>query len=132
MVLFLAPMIASARWDDQHMDLNHPGVVKLPVKAQWQRTCQCRRPVIDPRQETPWRRKLQPTPGFLPGESHGQRSLAGYSPWGHKRVRHSFMAKQEEALYSLSMRYFPAGGRMRRVGASYPFKLLLRKEIWGR
>ena len=26
----------------------------------------------------------QPTPVFLPGESHGQRSLAGYSPWGHK------------------------------------------------
>ena len=32
----------------------------------------------------PWRRKWQPTPVFLPGESHGQRSLASYSPWGHK------------------------------------------------
>ena len=32
----------------------------------------------------PWRRKWQPTPVFLSGESHGQRSLAGYSPWGHK------------------------------------------------
>ena len=32
----------------------------------------------------PWRRKWQPTPVFLPGESHGQRSLAGYSPWGCK------------------------------------------------
>ena len=32
----------------------------------------------------PWRRKWQPTPVFLLGESHGQRSLAGYSPWGHK------------------------------------------------
>ena len=30
----------------------------------------------------PWRRKWQPTPVFLPGESHGQRSLMGYSPWG--------------------------------------------------
>ena len=30
-----------------------------------------------------WRRAWQPTPVFLPGESHGQRSLAGYSPWGH-------------------------------------------------
>ena len=28
----------------------------------------------------PWRRAWQPTPVFLPGESHGQRSLAGYSP----------------------------------------------------
>ena len=32
----------------------------------------------------PWRRKWQPTPVFLSGKSHGQRSLAGYSPWGHK------------------------------------------------
>ena len=31
-----------------------------------------------------WRRKWQPTPVFLPGESLGQRSLVGYSPWGHK------------------------------------------------
>ena len=32
----------------------------------------------------PWRRKWQPTPVFLPEESHGPRSLAGYSPWGRK------------------------------------------------
>ena len=32
----------------------------------------------------PWRRKWQPTPVFLPAESHGQRSLIGYSPLGHK------------------------------------------------
>ena len=32
----------------------------------------------------PWRRRWQPSPAFLPGESHGQRSLAGYSPWGRK------------------------------------------------
>ena len=31
-----------------------------------------------------WRRKWPPTPVLLPGESHGQRSLAGYSPWGRK------------------------------------------------
>ena len=30
----------------------------------------------------PWRRTWHPTPVFLPGESHGQRSLAGYSPQG--------------------------------------------------
>ena len=34
----------------------------------------------------PWRRKRQPTPVFLPGESHGQRSLAGYSPWGRREL----------------------------------------------
>ena len=36
--------------------------------------------------EDPWRRKWQPTPVFLPGESHGQRIPAGYSPWGHKEL----------------------------------------------
>ena len=35
-------------------------------------------------QEDPWRRARQPTPIFLPREFHGQRSLAGYSPWGCK------------------------------------------------
>ena len=34
----------------------------------------------------PWRRKCLPTPVFLPGESHGQKNLAGYSPWGHKEL----------------------------------------------
>ena len=34
----------------------------------------------------PWRREQLPTPVFLPGESHGQRSLEGYSPWGHKEA----------------------------------------------
>ena len=31
-----------------------------------------------------WRRKWKPNPVFLPGKSHGQGSLAVYSPWGHK------------------------------------------------
>ena len=33
----------------------------------------------------PWRRKWHPTPVLLPGESHGGRSLVGYSPWGRKQ-----------------------------------------------
>ena len=32
----------------------------------------------------PWRRDWLPSPVFLPGEFHGQRSLEGYSPWGHR------------------------------------------------
>jgi len=50
--------------------------------------CQCRRHKRC--RFHPWvgrircRRAWQPTPGLLPGESRGQRSLAGYSPWGHK------------------------------------------------
>ena len=34
----------------------------------------------------PWRREWQPTPVFLTGEFHGQRSMAGYSPWGPKKL----------------------------------------------
>ena len=34
----------------------------------------------------PWRRKWQPTSVFMPGKSHELRSLAGYSPWGHKEL----------------------------------------------
>ena len=34
----------------------------------------------------PWRREWQPTPVFLPGEFQGQKSLAGYSPWGCKEL----------------------------------------------
>ena len=36
--------------------------------------------------EDPWRREWKPTPIFLPGEFHGQRSLVGYSPRGHKEL----------------------------------------------
>ena len=58
--------------------------------------CQRRRPGFDPWVGTiPWRRKWQPTPVFLPGKSHGQRSLSGYSSWCHKRVRHDLVTKQQ-------------------------------------
>ena len=44
---------------------------------------QCRRPGFDPWVGMfPWRRAWQPTPVFLPGESHGQRSLVDYNSWG--------------------------------------------------
>ena len=46
----------------------------------WWRLClQCRRPGF-----YSWRREWQPTPVFLPGESHEERSLAGYGPWGRE------------------------------------------------
>ena len=43
----------------------------------------------------PWRKKWLPTPVILPGKSHGQRSLAGYHPWGRKRVGHNLATKQQ-------------------------------------
>ena len=60
----------------------------FPWWLRWVRIClQCRRPGYFPwLEKIPWRRRWQPTPVFLPGKAHGKRSLAGYSPWGH-RVR---------------------------------------------
>ena len=46
-----------------------------------------------------WRRTWQPTPGFLPGELHGQRSLADYSPW-IARVRHNLVTKPPPQTFS--------------------------------
>ena len=47
--------------------------------------CQCRRHGFEPCVgKVPWRRKWEPTAVFLPGKSHGQSSLAGYCPWGHR------------------------------------------------
>ena len=75
------------------LELLLPGVWHLnslpllkALLAQWERIClQCRRPGFDPWVEKiPWGRKWQPTPIFLPGESHGWKRLAGYSPWGCK------------------------------------------------
>ena len=37
-------------------------------------------------QEDPLEKGMETTPVFLPGEFHGQRSLVGYSPWGHKEL----------------------------------------------
>ena len=56
------------------------------IVAQMVKIClQCRTPWFDPWvRKIPWRKEWQLTPVFLPGEFHGQRSLAGYSLWGHK------------------------------------------------
>ena len=48
----------------------------------------------------PWRRKWQPTPVFLPEKSHGQRSLADYSPWGRKELDRTEWLSRSSPLYS--------------------------------
>ena len=61
--------------------------------------CQCRRLGFHPWvRKILWRRKWQPTPEFLPGKSHGQRNLLGYSPWGYKRVQHNLVTKQQQTI----------------------------------
>ena len=60
-------------------------------------TCQCRKCRFNPWVEkSPWRRKWQPTPVSLPGESHGLRRLVGYSPRDHKRIGHNLATKQQQ------------------------------------
>ena len=59
----------------------------------------------------PWRKKWLPTPVFLSGEYHVQRSLAGYSPWG-RRVRRDLVIKQQGLSFQM--------GQNRGVG-SLPF-----------
>ena len=57
-------------------------------------------------QKMPWRRKWEPTPVFSPGKSHGQSSLVGYSPWGHKRVRHKLATKKQQQIRKRCMAKF--------------------------
>ena len=72
------PILGAARWS---WDFPSGASGKEP-------TCQCRR--LKRHRFDPWVGKIswrwawQPMPVLLPGESHGQRSLAGYSPQGHK------------------------------------------------
>ena len=77
-----------------------------PVAQLVKTACQCKRrkrrgfnPWIG---KIPWRREWHPTPVFLPGKFHGQRSLVGYSPWGHKRVRHDW-ALTSSAMYIIQI-----------------------------
>ena len=74
-------------------------------------TCKCRRhkthgfsPWVG---KIPQRRAWQPTPVFLPGESHGQRSLVGYSPWGRKRVRHNLATNTTVHTYLGHFCFYP-------------------------
>ena len=56
-------------------------------KEPFYRSRRYRRCCLDSRvRKIPWKRMWQPTLVFFPGESHGQRSLAGYSPWDHKEL----------------------------------------------
>ena len=72
--------------------------------CQWRR--QKRRRRFDPWvRKIPWGRKWQPTLVFLPGESHGQRRLVGYSLWGHKELEtteHAHMIMTLEGHWSIA------------------------------
>ena len=50
--------------------------------------------------EDPLEKEMSTTPVFLPGESHGQRSLVAHSVWSHKRVGHDLVTKQPQQKYA--------------------------------
>ena len=61
-----------------------------------QPTCLCKRhKFVSWVRMMPCRKKWQPSSVFLPGKSHGQRILTGYSPWGSQRVGHDLVYKQQ-------------------------------------
>ena len=81
----------------------------------------------------PWRRKWQPTPVFLPGKSHGWRSLVGYSSWGRKESDtteqlHSLMdfpdssAGKESACNARDLGSIPGLRRSPAEGKRYPLQ----------
>ena len=100
--------IQTATWDSWHsqatvnrltMSLFRPFF--FPGDSEVKSIClECWRPGFNPWVgKIPWRRKWQPTPVLLPGESHGGRSLVGYSPWGRKE------SDMTEQLHSLTQWY---------------------------
>ena len=69
---------------------------------------QCGRLGFDPWVgKIPWKGKWQPTPVFLPGESHGQRSLAGYSLWDHKESDTTERLNTAQHIYAVAVLSFP-------------------------
>ena len=72
--------------------------------------CQYRRQGFNPWvRNIPWRRKWKPTPVFLPGEFHGQRSLMGYSPWGRKESDMTELLNKNHNIICEFAWYFPNG-----------------------
>ena len=98
--------------------------------SQWlsskESACQCRRHRFDPWvRKTPWRRKWQPTLGFLPWKYHGQRSLADCTPWSCKRVGYNLAAKQ----HHLGTKSPHAIQRHHKRGLFYALGMLVRLNV---
>ena len=84
----------------------------------------------------PWRRKWLPTPVFLLGKSHGQRSLVGYSPWGRKESvmterLHFTSSASLSTLNPLIVWITTDCGKFSQVGISDHLTCLLRNQYAG-
>ena len=118
--MFKRQIILSYRERDiyTHMYMGFPGGASDEEPA-----CQCRRckrcwfsPCIG---NIPWRKAWQPTPVFLPGEPHGQRSLVSYSPWGFEEsdsaehIAHGMARNGDGSIWIISMDNCGCWPRMR-------------------
>ena len=126
-VVLLCSVVADSLWP--HMTVAHQAPLSMGFSRQgileWvaisssrrtsqtrQRIClQCRRPGFDPWiGKIPWRKEWQPTPVFSPGEFNGQRSLVGYSLWGHKesqRDGHDWISAVQQHKSALCVHMSP-------------------------
>ena len=91
--------------------------------------CQCRRhtrcefdPLVG---KIPWRREWLLTPAFFPGKSHGLRSLAGYSPWGHKELDTTEVTEHAHMLFSNTCQRNPCVDVLRKFVDSLQFYLFI-------
>ena len=88
----------------------------------------CRRPRFDPWvKKIPCRREWQPTPVFLPGKSHGWRSLVGPNPWGHEAsyvtegLKHSSPEKEVRCPRNIANNLAAVGLGVGRVGVDHSY-----------
>ena len=104
----------------------------------WTICLQCRRPWFPPWVgKIPWRRKWQPTPVFLPGEFHGQRSLAGSKWVGWQRVGHDWVTNacdcRPTAKYKINKNYhmwvFISVNHCMRIFLLHKTKIKFRNEL---
>ena len=89
LLLPLKVWLITGHWNQVCLGFMQCGTTIFFLLPWWLRgqsiSLECGRPGFNPWVgKIPWRRKWQPTPVLLPGESHGGRSLVGYSPWGRK------------------------------------------------
>ena len=119
----------------KYWEINYTPIKKMKIlgfpggASDKELACQCRRHGFNSWvRKIPWRRKWQPTPVFLPGDSHGQKSLAGYSTRGLKELdtteqlhftsRHHQACSQNKGLSRASWLWtspLPAGDRQARA-----------------